>query len=234
MGQSVFKKKVLRFILCLFFTFQSLVLFNWIIFFSCLVWIRLLQLNLIFSQIVLITIISYIYTDLYQVRAMVIINPGNPTGQCLSEANLKEIIHFCYQENLVLLGDEVYQQNIYQDERPFISARKVLNYSRLKKQLFVPYFLAMSSLEDQQCCLLNIPQVLLNMGPPISKEVQLVSFHTVSKGYWGECGQRGGYFEMTNLPPQVICLVLLVCFICFSSLLHQVSRLTKKEFRFPE
>jgi glutamate--glyoxylate aminotransferase len=59
------------------------------------------------------------------VRAMVIINPGNPTGQCLSVANLKEIIRFCYQENLVLLGDEVYQQNIYQDERPFISARKV-------------------------------------------------------------------------------------------------------------
>lgn len=56
---------------------------------------------------------------------MVIINPGNPTGQCLSEANLREIINFCIQENLVLLGDEVYQQNVYQDERPFISARKV-------------------------------------------------------------------------------------------------------------
>lgn len=56
---------------------------------------------------------------------MVIINPGNPTGQCLSESNLKEILRFCYQENLVLLGDEVYQQNIYQDERPFISSKKV-------------------------------------------------------------------------------------------------------------
>jgi glutamate--glyoxylate aminotransferase len=57
---------------------------------------------------------------------MVIINPGNPTGQCLSEANLREILRFCYQENLALLGDEVYQQNIYQDERPFISSRKVI------------------------------------------------------------------------------------------------------------
>ncbi|KAK9030083.1 hypothetical protein V6N11_031517 [Hibiscus sabdariffa] len=104
------------------------------------------------------------------VRAMVIINPGNPTGQCLSEANLREILNFCHQENLVLLGDEVYQQNIYQDERPFISARKVL----------------------------------MDMGQPINKEVQLVSFHTVSKGYWGECGQRGGYFEMTNIPPQTV------------------------------
>ena len=59
---------------------------------------------------------------------MVIINPGNPTGQCLSEANLREILRFCYNEKLVLLGDEVYQQNIYQDERPFISSKKVSFY----------------------------------------------------------------------------------------------------------
>ncbi|CAN6934732.1 hypothetical protein YC2023_079987 [Brassica napus] len=104
------------------------------------------------------------------VRAMVIINPGNPTGQCLSEANLREILKFCCDERLVLLGDEVYQQNIYQDERPFISSKKVL----------------------------------MDMGAPSSKEVQLISFHTVSKGYWGECGQRGGYFEMTNIPPRTV------------------------------
>lgn len=67
---------------------------------------------------------SYILSN-DQVRAMVIINPGNPTGQCLSEANLREILNFCFQENLAVLGDEVYQQNIYQDERPFISSKKV-------------------------------------------------------------------------------------------------------------
>lgn len=44
----------------------------------------------------------------------------------------------------------------------------------------------------------------MDLGPPVSKDLQLVSFHTVSKGYWGECGQRGGYFEMTNIPPQVM------------------------------
>ncbi|CAN1795096.1 Glutamate--glyoxylate aminotransferase 2 [Linum perenne] len=103
------------------------------------------------------------------VRAMVIINPGNPTGQCLSEDNLREILRFCHQEDLVLLGDEVYQQNVYQDERPFVSSKKVsISF------------------------------------PALSKEVQLVSFHTVSKGYWGECGQRGGYFELTNIPPQTV------------------------------
>jgi aspartate/methionine/tyrosine aminotransferase len=32
------------------------------------------------------------------VRALVIINPGNPTGQCLSEENMREIIEFCYTQ----------------------------------------------------------------------------------------------------------------------------------------
>ena len=47
----------------------------------------------------------------------------------------------------------------------------------------------------------------MDLGPPISKEVQLISFHSVSKGYYGECGQRGGYFEMSNIPPEV-CLFI--------------------------
>ena len=45
------------------------------------------------------------------VRAMVFINPGNPTGQCLSEQNLKDLIAFCYESQLVLMADEVYQEN---------------------------------------------------------------------------------------------------------------------------
>ena len=48
------------------------------------------------------------------VRALVFINPGNPTGQCLTEANLRDIVRFCHEERLVLLADEVYQENIYQ------------------------------------------------------------------------------------------------------------------------
>lgn len=60
------------------------------------------------------------------VRALVFINPGNPTGQCLSTQNLQEIIQFCYEEGVVLMADEVYQENVYQDERPFVSAKKVL------------------------------------------------------------------------------------------------------------
>jgi hypothetical protein len=38
---------------------------------------------------------------------------------------LQELIKFAYDEKIVLMADEVYQENIYQDERPFVSARKV-------------------------------------------------------------------------------------------------------------
>lgn len=59
-------------------------------------------------------------------RAMVIINPGNPTGQCLDEATLRRAIEFCREEHLLLLADEVYQDNVYAEDRAFVSARKVL------------------------------------------------------------------------------------------------------------
>ena len=104
------------------------------------------------------------------VRAFVFINPGNPTGQCLSEQNLQDLVKFCHKNKLVMMADEVYQENIYNVQRPFISARKVL----------------------------------ANMSEPYRNNVELVSFHTVSKGAYGECGLRGGYMEMHNIDAAVV------------------------------
>ncbi|KAL6777673.1 AAT1 [Auxenochlorella protothecoides x Auxenochlorella symbiontica] len=59
-------------------------------------------------------------------RALAFINPGNPTGQVLTRETLRELIAFAHDEGLVLLADEVYQPNIYQDEKPFVSAKRVL------------------------------------------------------------------------------------------------------------
>ncbi|KAI3842644.1 hypothetical protein MKX03_027308 [Papaver bracteatum] len=40
------------------------------------------------------------------VRSLVVINPGNPTGQVLAEENQRAIVEFYKKENLVLLADE--------------------------------------------------------------------------------------------------------------------------------
>jgi alanine transaminase len=98
-------------------------------------------------------------------RALVIINPGNPTGQCLDEDNMKEIVRFCHKNQLVLLADEVYQENVYiKHQKPFISFKKIV--CQMKSE--VP-------------------------------GLELVSFHSTSKGIIGECGKRGGYAELHQI-----------------------------------
>merc|ERR1719171_1459299 len=42
-------------------------------------------------------------------------------------------------------------------------------------------------------------KVVLELGA----KVQLFSFHSISKGYYGECGLRGGVLELTNIDPEV-------------------------------
>lgn len=59
------------------------------------------------------------------VRALVVINPGNPTGQLLSVDNQREILEFCRDEGVVLMADEVYQANIYKPGKHFTSFKKV-------------------------------------------------------------------------------------------------------------
>jgi len=103
------------------------------------------------------------------VKAMVIINPGNPTGQVLSREDLATICKFCADEGIVLLADEVYQRNVYEGE--FISAKKVA------------------------------------METPGCEHLELVSFHSTSKGLIGECGRRGGVSRLRHWSPCVFGLV---------------------------
>ena len=39
------------------------------------------------------------------------------------------------------------------------------------------------------------------------KDVALVSFHSISKGVFGESGRRGGYFECTNISDEIIAMM---------------------------
>lgn len=104
-------------------------------------------------------------------KAIVVINPGNPTGAVLSEQNIRDLITVSADHNLVIIADEVYQANVFVGE--FISFKKVL--------------------------------CQLQREHPNSKydNVQLASIHSTSKGMIGECGQRGGYMELTGFAPEV-------------------------------
>ncbi|XP_046897639.1 alanine aminotransferase 2 isoform X3 [Hypomesus transpacificus] len=61
-----------------------------------------------------------------QPRVICIINPGNPTGQVQSKKCIEEVLHFAYEENLFVMSDEVYQDNVYSPDHKFHSFKKVL------------------------------------------------------------------------------------------------------------
>jgi len=101
------------------------------------------------------------------VKAFVLINPGNPTGQVLSKDAIADVVKFCSKHSLILLADEVYQENVYDPKKTFISCKKAASDAGMLGQL------------------------------------ELVSFHSTSKGIFGECGRRGGYMELTGFDPDV-------------------------------
>lgn len=104
------------------------------------------------------------------VRAIVIINPGNPTGASLSKEDIRAVIEFAREERLVIIADEVYQTNVFIGE--FISFKRMLRQMQREK-------------------------------PGVYDDVELASLHSVSKGMVGECGHRGGYFELVGFDPAV-------------------------------
>jgi aspartate/methionine/tyrosine aminotransferase len=46
-------------------------------------------------------------------RAIVVINPGNPTGAVLGAAEVEMVLDFARANDLAVLADEVYQENVY-------------------------------------------------------------------------------------------------------------------------
>jgi alanine transaminase len=85
----------------------------------------------------------------------------------LSREDLEIICKFCAKYDIVLLADEVYQRNIYVENKEFVSAKKV-------------------AVETPGC-----------------ENLQLISFHSTSKGLIGECGRRGGCMELHNIDPYI-------------------------------
>ena len=67
-----------------------------------------------------------------RVKALCVINPGNPTGAVLDEANIAMIIDFAEEHGLPILADEVYQENIYLPGDTFTSFAKVFQRKAVK------------------------------------------------------------------------------------------------------
>lgn len=70
-------------------------------------------------------------------KALVVINPGNPTGSLLDEKTMIDLLHLCERYKLTLMADEVYQDNLHQREKyPFHSFKRLLREQKSKVPLF--------------------------------------------------------------------------------------------------
>lgn len=107
------------------------------------------------------------------VAAVVVINPGNPTGGSLGAENIQSVLELAAEEKLVVLADEVYQTNVF--EGKFQSFKK--NLRELQKG---------DKNKDGKF-----------------DNLELASLHSISKGMVGECGHRGGYYEMIGFDEEV-------------------------------
>jgi aspartate/methionine/tyrosine aminotransferase len=67
-----------------------------------------------------------------RVKAICIINPGNPTGAVLDEKNIAMVLEFAREHGLAVLADEVYQENIYLPGDKFVSFAWVLEARGIK------------------------------------------------------------------------------------------------------
>ena len=88
-----------------------------------------------YFELIFLLNFTYFYSILFLLnficfRAIVIINPGNPTGNVLSRANIEAVVKFAAQKKLFVFADEVYQDNVYADGCEFHSFKKVSLISR--------------------------------------------------------------------------------------------------------
>lgn len=100
-------------------------------------------------------------------RGIVVINPGNPTGAVLRESDVHMVLDVARANDLAVIADEVYQDNVWRPGDRFHSFAKALESRGIR-------------------------------------DVSLFSLHSVSKGYLGECGQRGGWVECRNVGDEVL------------------------------
>lgn len=105
-----------------------------------------------------------------KIRVLVVINPGNPTGQVLTRENIEDVIKFAYKYSLFIFADEVYQQNIY--EGKFYSFKKVLSEQKAPhNQVELVSFMSTSKGYMGECGLRGGWLEVVNMDPEVQNNL---------------------------------------------------------------
>ncbi|XP_041424171.1 alanine aminotransferase 2-like isoform X3 [Xenopus laevis] len=111
-------------------------------------------------------------------KVLCIINPGNPTGQVQSRKCIEDVIRFAAEENLFLMADEVYQDNVYAKGCAFHSFKKVLFEMgpKYSEKLELASFHSTSKGYMGECGFRGGYMEVINMDPAVKQQLtKLVS-----------------------------------------------------------
>ncbi len=79
-----------------------------------------------------------------QTRAILLINPSNPTGAVMSRQTLEKVLELAREHNLLILADEIYDKLIYEPGAKHISIATlaqdvpIITFNGLSKAYLVP------------------------------------------------------------------------------------------------
>jgi len=111
--------------------------------------------------------------DTTDVRAIVVINPGNPTGQVLTKDNIQMVVKFAQQKGLFIFADEVYQHNVYAAGCQFHSFKKVMaSMGEPYSSMEVASFMTCSKGYMGECGIRGGYAEVLNMDPEVMAMLQ--------------------------------------------------------------
>ncbi|KAM8811107.1 alanine aminotransferase 1 [Eudromia elegans] len=124
-------------------------------------------------------------------RVLCVINPGNPTGTAARGAGAggtRRPPHPPPPPGQVQSRESIEAViKLAHEERLFLMADEVYQ----------------DNVYAEGSAFHSFKKVLFELGPPYKDEVELASFHSVSKGFMGECGFRSGFVEVVNMDPEV-------------------------------
>lgn len=121
-------------------------------------------------------------------KAIVVINPGNPTGQVLDRQSLEAVVNFAYSKKIVVIADEVYQDNIYGEHKQFTSIRKVINQMPSpKNKLEVFSFHSVSKGLLGECGFRGGYMQIANLSPKSRQQLRKLSIIHLVPNNIGQC-----------------------------------------------
>jgi len=111
-------------------------------------------------------------------KAMLVINPCNPTGAVLTRIEMENIVKLCVEFNMVLIASEVLQETVC-----------IRNHSAIYNHVSISKFI-------------SFREVINSMQEPYN-QLELFSIYSASKSLLNFPSFRTGYLELLNIDSDI-------------------------------